>query len=226
MNYKLIYDALIERARQRELKDVYFEKHHVVPKCMGGSNDRENIVKLLAREHFISHELLVQIHPNKKELLYSFNLMCNSDKYGMTNKKYEWIKIKLHEAMSGKNSPNFGKKATEKTKKKMSKVRIGIIVSDETKQKLSELQRGEKHNLYGTHPTDETRKKMSVSHKGERNGFYGKHHTDDTRKKNSDAKKGQKYAKEVCIYCGKEMAVNNINKYHNEKCKFKSEVKI
>ena len=38
MNYQKIYDSLIERARQRELKNVYFEKHHVIPKCMGGSN--------------------------------------------------------------------------------------------------------------------------------------------------------------------------------------------
>jgi hypothetical protein len=42
----------------------YFEKHHVIPKCLGGSNDPSNIVHLTAREHFICHLLLVKITTN------------------------------------------------------------------------------------------------------------------------------------------------------------------
>ena len=113
MNYKAIYDALIERARQRELKDVYFEKHHVIPKCMGGSNKKDNMVQLLAREHFIAHEFLIKIYPENYELICALNLMCNFDKYVMTSRKYEWVRIKFAEQhskrMSGENNGMFGK---------------------------------------------------------------------------------------------------------------------
>jgi hypothetical protein len=40
------------------------ERHHVIPKCMGGSNREENLVYLTAKEHFIAHKLLVRVHPD------------------------------------------------------------------------------------------------------------------------------------------------------------------
>jgi hypothetical protein len=51
MNYEKIYDCIIKRAKTRKLEG-YVEKHHIIPKCMGGSNEKQNIVELTAREHF------------------------------------------------------------------------------------------------------------------------------------------------------------------------------
>ena len=45
MNYQIIYDNLINQAKNR-LVDGYTEKHHILPKSMGGSNQAFNIVKL------------------------------------------------------------------------------------------------------------------------------------------------------------------------------------
>ena len=66
--YKNTYDSLIEKRRKFPLtknkKDpnyAYCETHHVIPKCLGGSNDKENLVNLTAREHFIAHKLLYKI---------------------------------------------------------------------------------------------------------------------------------------------------------------------
>lgn len=39
----------------------YFEKHHILPKSLGGSNARNNLVSLTAREHYICHLLLVRM---------------------------------------------------------------------------------------------------------------------------------------------------------------------
>lgn len=39
----------------------YIEKHHILPKSLGGSNARSNIVSLTAREHYICHLLLVRM---------------------------------------------------------------------------------------------------------------------------------------------------------------------
>ena len=63
MDYTAIYDDLIARARGRS-RHGYMERHHIVPKCMGGSNRKENLVYLTAKEHFIAHKLLVRIYPD------------------------------------------------------------------------------------------------------------------------------------------------------------------
>jgi len=54
MNYKRIHDQIIERAKSRILEG-YKERHHIIPKCMGGNNEKDNLVYLTAREHFIIH---------------------------------------------------------------------------------------------------------------------------------------------------------------------------
>ena len=52
MNYQRIYDQIINRAKERTLEG-YKEKHHIIPKCMGGSNEKQNLIELTAKEHFI-----------------------------------------------------------------------------------------------------------------------------------------------------------------------------
>ena len=51
MDYKKIHDKIIERAKNRKLEG-YVEKHHIIPKCMNGTNEPNNLVDLTAREHF------------------------------------------------------------------------------------------------------------------------------------------------------------------------------
>ena len=62
MDYAHIYAELVGRARGRE-RHGYMERHHVLPKCMGGNNHKANLVYLTAKEHFIAHKLLVRMHP-------------------------------------------------------------------------------------------------------------------------------------------------------------------
>jgi 5-methylcytosine-specific restriction endonuclease McrA len=57
MNYQKIHDSIIERAKNRNLLD-YKERHHIIPKCLGGSDNLDNLVDLTAREHFIIHKIL------------------------------------------------------------------------------------------------------------------------------------------------------------------------
>lgn len=57
--YTSIYYAIINRAKSRDLsKDVYTEKHHIIPRSLGGSNSKNNLVNLTAREHRLCHLLL------------------------------------------------------------------------------------------------------------------------------------------------------------------------
>ena len=61
MNYQKHYDRLIERARVREKPGGYCERHHVIPRCLGGSDEPNNLVYLTAREHYVAHVLLAKM---------------------------------------------------------------------------------------------------------------------------------------------------------------------
>lgn len=100
MDYGRIYSALVERARGRSL-DGYVERHHVLPKCMGGGDERANIVRLTAEEHFVAHQLLVKMHPGHIGLLWALSAMCNgSSRLQRTNKRYGWLRRKFSKALS------------------------------------------------------------------------------------------------------------------------------
>ena len=79
MNYQKIYDSIIEKAKVSKLI-CYKEEHHIVPLCLHGSNNKENLVKLTAKEHFVCHRLLCKIYPNNNKLRFALWMMmtcCN-----------------------------------------------------------------------------------------------------------------------------------------------------
>lgn len=76
MNYEKHYNALIATRKQRVLKEgEYYERHHIVPKSMGGDDAVENVVILSAREHYVAHWLLTKIYPSTWKLMYAFYQM-------------------------------------------------------------------------------------------------------------------------------------------------------
>lgn len=101
MNYKLHYNRLIKRAKSRDL-DCYKEKHHIIPKCMGGSDNKDNLVDLTPREHFIAHLLLTKIYPDKISLANAIQMMCiqSPNQNRSMNRMYGWLKEKFSEAQS------------------------------------------------------------------------------------------------------------------------------
>lgn len=83
MNYQSIYDQLISNAQSREIvSGVTYEKHHIIPKSLGGLDNKDNLVKLTLREHFIAHRLLVKIHTNHKQnhikMIHALWWMCKT----------------------------------------------------------------------------------------------------------------------------------------------------
>jgi hypothetical protein len=101
MNHQKIYDQIINRSKNRVLEG-YKEKHHIVPKCLGGSNDKENLVELTAREHFLCHRLLCEIYSNNDKLWYALFLMAIgknrhkvNDSYIMSSRTYEQLRLKF-----------------------------------------------------------------------------------------------------------------------------------
>jgi len=78
MNYIKTYNAIIAQFGQRvKPKDVYSERHHIVPKSIGGTNCSTNLVYLSARVHFICHRMLCKIYPESDKLKFAFWAMNN-----------------------------------------------------------------------------------------------------------------------------------------------------
>ena len=131
MNYSLHYTKLIERSRLRVLGG-YTERHHIVPRCLGGTDDKINIAVLTAEEHFVAHQLLVKMYPGNRDLIYAAQMMTftpvtRTDR--SKNKLFGWLRRRMGEAMSTQTKAyqkEFGhpkgmkdKKHTEETKKQI-----------------------------------------------------------------------------------------------------------
>lgn len=111
MNYIKIYDAIVQRAKTRQLEG-YAEQHHIIPRCLGGDNSKANLVRLTAREHFICHLLLVDIYPNNKKLIYALWAMCNQknrdqERYVPSSRAYAHAKHLFSNSRRGVPRPNF-----------------------------------------------------------------------------------------------------------------------
>lgn len=172
MDYKKIYDQLIEKARSenRTRGKIYYEGHHIIPKCLGGTGSARNIkhpniVLLTAKEHYIAHRLLVKIYPDNKYLQQAMMFMIqsnNEERYAPSARIFETIKLecidrlkkrkfsdearkKMSEAKKGKKPWNAGLKGTGLTHKPH---------SEETKKKIG---LGNKNKIVSA----ESRKKMS-----------------------------------------------------------------
>jgi hypothetical protein len=124
MNYQKIYNQIIERAKTRQLEG-YKEKHHIIPKCLGGSNDKENLVELTAREHFLCHMLLCEIYPKNDKLIQALWLMSIGKKrkrhsyFKISNRKYEMLKLKFIQSQKDRK---LSLESKEKISKKNSKI--------------------------------------------------------------------------------------------------------
>lgn len=85
-----------------------------------------------------------------------------------------------------------GKLVSEETKRKISeaqKGKPGKPHSEETKRKMSETRKGKPSGRKGKHHSEESKRKMSEAHKGKPNGHKGKHHSEETKRKISAAMK-------------------------------------
>lgn len=139
MNYIKIYNKLIERARIRQLEG-YKERHHIIPKCVGGSNEENNLVYLTPKEHFLAHKLLVEIYPNNQKLWYALFLMAVG-KQKVKEKQYV-ISSRVYEKLKTEHSKFLtGKKQSKETCLKKSNSMKGKKHSKETTQKIIESRR-------------------------------------------------------------------------------------
>ncbi len=142
MNYLKIYNQIIERAKGRELKG-YFEKHHIIPKCVGGKDNECNLVKLTAREHFICHMLLVEIYPDDKLkiALYLMAMGRIKNNYKPSNRTYERLRKEHSKRMKGVKQST---QTLEKRKQSLIGKDLSKNYTSEVRLKMSKKMKGRK----------------------------------------------------------------------------------
>jgi hypothetical protein len=228
MNYQKIHDEIIFRAKNRMLTG-YKERHHIIPRCIGGTDDRDNLVDLTAREHFIIHKLLSEIYPDTDKLIYAVWMMSNirydNRTYRIGSREYDRIrklfKDKLSIKMAGDNNPFYGKEHTTEAKQKMSIAQKNRKpISEETRKKMSIAQKNRKRLPF----TDEAKQKMSLA----KQGYVMSEETKQKlriistgRKLSNETREKMKKPKKIiqCPHCLKHGGEPQMYQWHFNNCK-------
>jgi hypothetical protein len=96
--YTRWYNNIITNAQARTLpKDTYIERHHIIPRSLGGNNEQSNLVKLTAREHFVCHLLLTKMTIGRMRykmskaltMIMSIRRVGDRTNYSITSRWYE-----------------------------------------------------------------------------------------------------------------------------------------
>lgn len=151
MNYQLIYDNLVNKAINRQSEkeqnmiengtaiiknekfvpliknQEYIEKHHIIPRCLGGTDDKSNLVEFTYREHYIAHYLLYKIEKAKNEQsenlqkiasAFFITMKGNNGKRNTNSRTYEFSKKIFIEETKEFNKTEEGKAKIKKAAKK------------------------------------------------------------------------------------------------------------
>lgn len=182
------YTSIVISSLDRNIYGTYTEKHHILPKSLGGDNNKENIVSLTAREHFICHKLLYRVmlsKVNRKKMLFAFHMMskCNNQnqKRTINSREYNKIRSELSLMSSGENNHFYGKTHNEESRKKIGEKSKGRIPGKITRQKMSMSRLGKKKD------PDVVRRQVET-----RIANGNNRHSEETKKKMSEARLGRK----------------------------------
>lgn len=211
--YSKWYFSIIKNAKTRALIG-YRERHHILPKSLGGTNDSSNIVELSAKEHFICHLLLIRMTTGveKRKMVYAAWQQSRSAKYKgvrITSRVYDKLRNQLSETYTGSKRAPFSDEAKANMKKAAANRRNPPVTSS----RLERIREGVAK-----------REKLT----GEKNPFYGKKHTSEVSailaEKNSRVFTGVPKTRVSCLYCQKDVSVNMLGRYHGINCKLFDEL--
>lgn len=167
--YSRTYYNLVSKAKSRVLtKDVLTEIHHVIPRSFykmkkgwleGNPDELSNLVKLTYREHYLAHLLLVRMETVEHWPIARSKMICallrmssgksNQRKYRISSRKYEQSKKLM-----------CSRHVSQSTRLKLSEKSKLHRHSDESKKKMSQVQRNsKKFSEQQKQEMSETRKK-------------------------------------------------------------------
>ncbi len=173
MNYQAHYDRLIERAKMRIYgRDVYTERHHIIPKCMGGDDSNANLVKLLPEEHLFAHRLLCRMYPENNKLALAVMRCAANHKGREARQLFKMDRTRAALAQRGR------------TLSDQHKANISAGLLSRTAEDRKRTRKLQSASTIGQPKSEEHRRKIAKS-------LLGKTHSQEHREKNSAAQKRQ-----------------------------------
>lgn len=211
---KWYYSVINHRTINPHDRNSYTERHHIIPKSFGGSNKKENLVRLSAREHFLVHWLLTKMCETKDHEIKMKHALLRLMSAAETLELHKWSKWQyeiaknkksaaLKEARKNGKDPRLGKKHSLEAKEKMRNAKLGVKRDSSKIGYLKERRHSE-----------ETKQKISKS-------LTGRVFSEESRKKSSKTQKGKLQNKTVlvCDKCGHKNYSTQIKRYHNSNCR-------
>lgn len=217
--YTKWYFNLID-SRKNIIRDIniFTEKHHIIPKSLGGSNIKDNIISLTPREHYICHLLLMKMPVDSKHRIkMAFAFFRMSQLNNKNNNRISSVLFERFRLLALKNVSNDNNYAkTDKFRKWLSE--NNPMHDPEVRKRHLDSVRSESY-----------RKRQSENARGEKNPFYGKTHSAETKNKLSEyASKrtgknapnyGNKHKIVSCEFCKKQITFPMYRRWHGENCK-------
>ena len=151
--------------------------HHIIPKHMGGTDDKNNLIELTPKQHALAHKKLYEKH-GKWEDKIAYQMLSGQ--------------ITRYQAQQqARRLANLGKVPSKQSKKINSIKKKEWWSDDKNRRKAVENMMGRRNRLGKTH-TNETKNQISNSLKGNSNklGKTGYKLSEETKKKMSAARTG------------------------------------
>lgn len=242
--YTKWYFSIVSQRKVRIFnKNIYMERHHIIPKSLGGSNDAANMIELTAKEHFLVHWLLTKMcmeDSHIRKMKYAMRSM-SWNKTGnkiISSWQFELSRKKVAESSRDRN-------ISEETRKKLSTAGKNRFDAEEnrTAMSISKL-----NSPYSKH-TPETKKiigaasreryKLEENRRKTSEATKKAQNTDEFKKKRSIATKqryqdrpelrelvskhfkGKSKDKVECPHCSKIGGGGTMVRWHFENCRSK-----
>ena len=155
------YYNIIDAAKTRST-DRRVENHHIIPKSLGGDNSKDNLVRLLPREHFICHILLTKFTSgaDRRKMIFASNRMCyGKNRYVPNGRIYESIR---NEALTELHKNNTGAIRSAETCQKISISRKNKGTGQQSPEHIEKRAAA----LRGGHRNCDTKATMSKNRQG------------------------------------------------------------
>ena len=142
MDYLKHYNLLVETRKKLERKFITgcgYEKHHIVPKSLGGANTKENIVVFTPREHCLAHMILAKMYSGEAKAKMCYALIAlaklrNKNRQALTTKEYDRIRKAHYAALM---DPDYRALRSANTAKQWTPERRASV-AEKTKQQWQE----------------------------------------------------------------------------------------
>jgi hypothetical protein len=185
--YSKFYFNIVNNAKQLKRAKRGNERHHILPRSLGGNDEASNLVNLSPREHYVCHLLLTKFTNGEayQKMSYALHRITNHNTGKIKSSKvYEMIRNAHSKMLSEKLKgvtimERYGKTHShdigEYQKSQIRKSNSERVWSDASKKKMSESQRQRKldrPDSFNTDPKTAThRSNLSKSHLGKGEKF-------------------------------------------------------